>query len=151
MNFSLSNETALIEASILAVLMAVLICFVIHIRVVSKLARNIDVAGSQASLVAQFEKSLRDANEELRKGLGELDQGLRSAVSTGMKDGLARLIHRMSGILWRVSPKLLILFRDWVSRPSIHTITPSHTRHGQSYDRDVRLSSHRTQKGYRRF
>jgi hypothetical protein len=46
---------------------------------------------------------------------------------------LALLIHRMSGIRWRVSRKLLILFRDWVSKPSIHAIMPSHTRHGPHY------------------
>jgi len=28
-----------------------------------------------------------------------------------------------------VSRKLLIEFTDWVSRPPIHLITPSHTRH----------------------
>jgi hypothetical protein len=95
MNFSLSNETALIEVSILVVLIAVVICLIIHLRAVSRLARNIDVSGSQASLVSQFEKSLRDANDEVRKGLGELDQGLRSAVSTGMKDGLVTAFEQV--------------------------------------------------------
>ena len=95
MNFSLSNETALIEASILVVLIAVVICFIIHLRVMSRVARSFDVAGSQVALVAQFEKSVREANDELRKGLGELDQGLRSAVSTGMKDGLVTAFEQV--------------------------------------------------------
>ena len=42
---------------------------------------------------------------------------------------LAHLIHGMAGIRQRVSRKLLIAFMDWVSKPSIHTITPSHTRY----------------------
>jgi hypothetical protein len=61
--------------------------------------------------------------------------GLRSkGIDTGEPVTEARLIHRMSGIRWRVSPKLLILFRDWVSKPSIHAIMPSHTRHGPHYN-----------------
>jgi DNA recombination protein RmuC len=95
MSFLLSNEMALIEVSILVVLITVVICFIIHLRAVSRLARNIDVSGSQASLVSQFEKSLRDANDEVRKGLGELDQGLRSAISIGMKDGLVTAFEQV--------------------------------------------------------
>jgi hypothetical protein len=37
---------------------------------------------------------------------------------------LAHLIHGMAGIRWRVSPKELILFTDWVSRPSC---SPDHS------------------------
>src|ERR1700733_5848400 len=37
---------------------------------------------------------------------------------------LAALIHRIAGIRWRVSHKGLILFTDWVSRPSR---SPDHT------------------------
>lgn len=96
MSFSLSNEMALIEASILMMFVAVVICSIICLRVMSRLARNVDVSGSQASLVAHFEKSLRDANVELRKGLGELDQGLRSVVSAGMKDGLLTAFEQVA-------------------------------------------------------
>jgi hypothetical protein len=34
-----------------------------------------------------------------------------------VRDDLAALIQRMSGIRWRVSHKQLILLKDWVSRP----------------------------------
>ena len=58
----------------------------------------------------------------------------RSESEQPPRDDLALLIHRMSGIQWRMSPKLLMLFRDWVSRPSIHAIMPSHTRHRPYYN-----------------
>lgn len=95
MSFSLSNESAMLEASILMVLLAVVVCFVLHLRAMSRLAQCTDAAGSQANLVMQFEKSVRDANEKLGTRLAELDQGLRAAVATGMKDGLVTAFEQV--------------------------------------------------------
>ena len=47
---------------------------------------------------------------------------------------LARLIHRMTAIRWRVSRKLLTAFTDWVSRPNLSAIGARHTRHARRYD-----------------
>jgi len=53
--------------------------------------------------------------------LAVAENWLATVVLTVM---LAALIHRIAGIRWRVSHKGLILFTDWVSRPSR---SPDHT------------------------
>jgi len=47
---------------------------------------------------------------------------------------LTHLIQGMAGLRRRVSRKLLIVFMDWVSKPSIHPIMLSHTRHARQHD-----------------
>ena len=50
-----------------------------------------------------------------------------------MVNNLARIIHRMPGIRWRMSLKVLIALMDWVSTPSSHASTPRHIRHVRAY------------------
>ena len=63
---------------------------------------------------------------------------------------LAHLIHGMSGLRQRVSRKLLTMFADWVSKPSIPPIAPSYTRHFRRYRRAVPISSRGPQESHRR-
>lgn len=95
MSFPISSETVLIEASVFVVLLALLVCFVIHFRVTAKLALNFDAADTHAALILQFEKALRESSDDLREALTELDQGLRAAVAGGMKDGLVTAFEQV--------------------------------------------------------
>lgn len=92
---SVSNEIALIETSVLVVLLTFLVCFVIQFRAMAKITRNLDVGGMPAALIVQFDKALRESSDNLRKGLTELDQGLRAAVAGGMKEGLVTAFERV--------------------------------------------------------
>ena len=56
-----------------------------------------------------------------------------AAFVASMEDVLARIIHRMPGIRWRMSHKVLIALMDWVSTPSIHARTLRHIRHVREY------------------
>ena len=48
------------------------------------------------------------------KGVGAADRFVKSS----QLNELARLIHGIAGIRWRASRKSLIMFRDWVPRPT---------------------------------
>ncbi len=61
--------------------------------------------------------------------LGIYRQRLCADQDAADRAELAHPIQGMAGTRQRVSRKLLIAFTDWVSKPSIHPITPSHTRH----------------------
>ncbi len=73
----------------------------------------------------------------------------RARVLAEIRDDLTALIHGMAGIRRRVSRKLLMAFTDWVSKPSIHAVTPSHTRHARRYGPTVRAASRWPQEAHR--
>ena len=64
-------------------------------------------------------RTLRSMSGDGKQGGAEWPEPLRPSST----------LRVMAGIRRRVSRKLLIVFMDWVSKPSLHTIMPSHTRH----------------------
>jgi transposase-like protein len=61
---------------------------------------------------------------------------------------LAVLIHGIAGIRWRVSHNTLIVFKDWVSRPTCSSNHVSHTRHVGQYAAGVQFPSRRAQENH---
>jgi tetratricopeptide (TPR) repeat protein len=61
---------------------------------------------------------------------------------------LAVLIHGIAGIRWRVSHNTLIVFKDWVSRPTYSSNHVSHTRHVGQYAAAVQFPSRRAQENH---
>jgi catechol 2,3-dioxygenase-like lactoylglutathione lyase family enzyme len=94
--------------------------------------------------------------DDLAAELARLKEGglhFRNDIVTGPGGSqvllLAWIIHRMPGIRWRMSRKVLITLMDWVSTPTTHASTLRHIRHVREYRRAVRLSSGLPQKGHR--